>query len=127
MLSINVKINGNKYTYPKGTSLLDISKDFQSEFKEKIIVGMVDGSICDLSYNVFNNSEVVFYDRTSSIGSKVYESGLLFILSIAFKEVLNSRITVKSFSDLNFFKKVDLKFISRLYSLFFKPIMPSAC
>ena len=107
MLSINVKINGNKYTYPKGTSLLDISKDFQSEFKEKIIVGMVDGSICDLSYNVFNNSEVVFYDRTSSIGNKVYESGLLFILSIAFKEVLNSRITVKYSLDTGIFIKTE--------------------
>lgn len=107
MLSINVKINGEKYTYPKGTSLLDISKDFQSEFKEKIIVGMVNGAICDLSHNVFNNSEVVFYDRTSSIGNKVYESGLLFILSIAFKEVLKSKITVKYSLDTGIFIKTE--------------------
>ncbi len=107
MLSITIKYNGEKYTYPKGTSLLEISKDFQSEFKEKIIVGMVDGTICDLSYNVFNNSEVVFYDRTSSIGNKVYESGLLFVLSIAFKEVLGSKIIVKYSLDTGIFIKTE--------------------
>ena len=107
MLSITVKYNGEKYTYPKGTSLLDISKDFQSEFKEKIIVGMVDGTICDLSYNLFSNSDVVFYDRTSSIGNKVYESGLLFILSIAFNEVLKSKIIVKYSLDTGIFIKTE--------------------
>ena len=107
MLSINVKINGEKYTYPKGTSLLEISKDFQSEFKEKIIVGMVDGLVCDLSHNVFNNSEIVFYDRTSTIGNKVYESGLLFVLSIAFKEVLKSKIIVKYSLDTGIFVKTE--------------------
>ena len=107
MLSITIKYNGNKYTYPKGISLLDISKDFQSEFKEKIIVGMVDGTICDLSYNIFNNSEVVFYDRTSAIGNKVYESGLLFVLSIAFRDVLNSKMIVKYSLDTGIFIKTD--------------------
>lgn len=107
MLSITVKYKGEKYTYPKGSSLLDISKDFQSEFKEKIIVGMVDGDICDLSHNVFNNSEVDFFDRTSSIGNKVYESGLLFILSIAFKEVLKSKIIVKYSLDTGIFIKTE--------------------
>lgn len=107
MLSITIKCNGEKYTYPKGTSLLDISKDFQSEFKEKIIVGMVDGTICDLSHNVFSNSDVVFYDRTSSIGNKVYESGLLFILSIVFNEVLKSKIIVKYSLDTGIFIKTD--------------------
>ena len=107
MLSITVKYKGNKYEYPKGTSLLDISKDFQSSFKEKIIVGMVDGIICDLSYNIFNNSEIDFFDRTSSIGNKVYESGLLFILSIAFKEVLKSKIIVKYSLDTGIFIKTE--------------------
>lgn len=107
MLSITVKYKGEKYTYPKGTSLLEISKDFQSEFKEKIIVGMVDGDICDLSHNVFNNSEIDFFDRTSSIGNKVYESGLLFVLSIAFKEVLKSKIIVKYSLDTGIFIKTE--------------------
>ena len=107
MLSITVKYNGNKYTYPKGVSLLDISKDFQSEFKEKIIVGMVDGIICDLSYNIFNNSDIDFFDRTSSIGNKVYESGLLFVLSLAFKEVLKSKIIVKYSLDTGIFIKTE--------------------
>ena len=107
MLSITVKYKGEKYTYPKGTSLFEISKDFQSEYKEKIIVGMVDGLICDLSHNVFNNSVIDFFDRTSSIGNKVYESGLLFVLSIAFNEVLKSKITVKYSLDTGIFIKTE--------------------
>ena len=107
MLSITIKYNGEKYNYPKGISLYEISKDFQKEFKEKIIVGMVDGAICDLNHNIFSNSEISFFDRTSSIGNKVYESGLLFVLSIAFKEVLKSKIIVKYSLDTGIFIKTE--------------------
>ena len=75
MLTVTVKYKDKKYTYPKGTSLLEISKDFQSEFKDKIIIAIVDGIVSELSTNIFNNSTVDFYDRNSELGNKVYQSG----------------------------------------------------
>jgi len=105
MLSITVKCNDKKLTYPKGVSLLEVSKDFQNEFEEKIIAGSINGEIYELSHNLYNNSTVEFYDRTSTIGNKVYESGLLFILSYAFKEVLKSKIIVKYSLDTGIYIK----------------------
>lgn len=105
MLSISVKCMGKKLTYPKGVSLLEVSKDFQNEFEEKIIVAIVNGVVTELSFNLFNNSEVEFYDRTSPLGNKVYESGLLFVLSNAFKSVLKSKIIVKYSLDTGIYIK----------------------
>ena len=105
MLSITVKCNDKKLTYPKGVSLLEVSKDFQNEFEEKIIAGSINGEVYELSHNLYNNSTVEFYDRTSTIGNKVYESGLLFILSYAFKEVLKSKIIVKYSLDTGIYIK----------------------
>ena len=105
MLSITVKCNNQKMTYPKGVSLLEVSKDFQSEFKSKILIGKVNGILSELSVNLFNNVEVEFYDKLSPTGNKVYESGLLFVLSLAFKEVLNSDIIVRYSLDTGIYIK----------------------
>ena len=105
MLSIIVKCNNQKFNYPKGISLLDISKDFQSEFKDNIIVARVDGIVSELSTNLFNNSLVEFYDRNSVIGNKVYESGLLFILIKSFKDLFDCDIILKHSLDKGIFIK----------------------
>lgn len=107
MLSIDIKYHNNKYVYPKGVSLLEISKDFQMNYKEKIIIGKVDGLITELSTNLFHNAEVDFYDRTTSIGNKVYESGLLFILIKAFKDLYNIKVKVKYSLDKGIYIKTD--------------------
>ena len=94
MLTVSIKYKDKKYTYPKGVSLLEISKDFQNEFKDKIIVSIVDGIISELSTKIFNNSTVDFYDKNSELGNKVYQSGLLFILIKAFKDLYNARVKI---------------------------------
>ncbi len=71
MLSIQVKYGDNKYTYSKGTTLLDISKSFQKEFKDKIIIGEINGILAELSTPIMNSCEIRFYDRNSSTGNKV--------------------------------------------------------
>ena len=71
MLSVTIKYGDEKLVYPNGVSLLEISKDFQKDFKEKIIISRVNGIITELNQKVFNNVTIDFYDRTSSIGNKV--------------------------------------------------------
>ena len=80
MLSVQVKYNGEKYAFSKGTTLLEISKKFQKDFKDKIIIGEINGILSELSTPVMSSCDVKFYDRNSSVGNKVYELGLLFIL-----------------------------------------------
>ena len=109
MLSVTVKYKDNKYVYPNGISLLDISKDFQKEFSEKIIIARVNGLLTELNQNIFNNCTVEFHDRTSIIGNKVYESGLLFILIKAFKDVDGARVVVEHSIDKGVYIKSDKK------------------
>ena len=109
MLSVTVKYKDNKYVYPNGISLLDIAKDFQKEFEQKIIIARVNGLITELNQKIFNNCTIEFQDRTSVIGNKVYESGLLFILIKAFKDIYNSRIKVEHSIDKGVYISTDMK------------------
>ena len=109
MLSVTVTYKDKKYVYPTGSSLLDVSKDFQKEFSEKIIIARVNGLLTELNQRVFNNCVVEFHDRTSTIGNKVYESGLLFILIKAFKDVYNSRIRVEHSIDKGIYISTEIE------------------
>ena len=95
MENIKIKYLDKEYDYPKGISLIEISKDFKNNYDEDIIMGEFDGRLCELNYVVQNNGTVNFYDRTSQDGARVYESGLIFILIEAFKNVLKSDIEIK--------------------------------
>lgn len=95
MNNINITYKNKKYVYPKGSSLLEISKDFKKDFKQDIIMGEVNYRPCELNYIIQNDSYINFFDRTSAMGSRVYESGLIFILIEAFQNVLKSSIEVK--------------------------------
>ena len=55
MLTITVKYNNENYIFNKGASLLEISESFQKNFKDKIIVGEVNGVIKDLNTNILSN------------------------------------------------------------------------
>ncbi len=95
MNNIKVIYKGKEYIYEQGATLLDISKDFADKYSEKIIIGQIDGRLCELNTQVKNNSKIDFFDLTTQVGNKVYESGLIFILSVAFYNVLKSDIEVK--------------------------------
>ena len=95
MDSIRIKYKGKQYEYPKGVTLLDISKDFKDDFEEKIIVGSVNGRPNELNFKVMGNCNVDFFDITTPIGNRVYESGLVFVLIEAFENVLKSEIEIK--------------------------------
>lgn len=109
MPSVTVTINNKDYTYSKGITLLDISKDFQKDYSNRIIIAIVDGTITELNQKVLNNSTIEFYDVNSYVGNKVYESGVLFILIKSFKDVLNSTIIVEHSIDKGLYIKSDKK------------------
>ena len=62
MLTISILYNNKKYLYNKGTTLLEISNYFQKDFKDRIIVGEINGVIKDLNTPVLTNSVIKFYD-----------------------------------------------------------------
>ena len=119
MKSINVNINSKKYIYPEGTSLLDISKDFDEDFENGIIVAELNGTLTELSKVVTEDCNVKFYDSMSSIGNLVYQNGLIFVLIVAFKKALNTNIIINHSIDKGIYfettKKItekDIKLVS---------------
>ena len=95
MENIKIKYKNKEYNYTKGITLSEISKDFKDDYKKTIIMGEFNGRPCELNYIVNSSGTVNFYDRTSSDGTRVYESGLVFILIEAFKNILKSDIEIK--------------------------------
>lgn len=116
---IKVKINNNIYEYPKGSTLLDISKAFKDDFKFEILVGQVNGDMHSLNYKVMDDSDIVFFDVSSHIGNKVYERGLIFMLIASVKKVLNLDLRIRHSLDKGIyceaidggFKEIDISLI----------------
>ena len=95
MNSVSVVINGKKYLYEQGTSLLEIAKEFKDEFQNDIIIAEFNGRITELNYKITNDGVLKFYDTTSPIGNLVYENGLVFLLVDSFKKVLKIDVIIK--------------------------------
>lgn len=120
MEKVKVTYLGKSYMYPKDITLEDISKDFQDNYSETIIMAEVNGRPYELNYKVTDDVTVDFFDLTSSTGNRVYESGLIFVLEKACLNMLNSEIEVKYSIDkgiyIKTYKKItkeDLDKVSR--------------
>ena len=120
MEKVKVTYLGKLYLYPRDITLEDISKDFQKNYSETIIMAEVNGRPCELNYKVTDDVTVDFFDLTSPTGNRVYESGLIFVLEKACLNMLNSEIEVKYSIDkgiyIKTYKKItkeDLDKVSR--------------
>lgn len=131
MESITVNVNGKNYLYPKGVSLLGVSKDFTEDFENEIIIGELNGMLTELSKNVFEDCSLKFYDNMSPIGNLVYQNGVIFMLIVAFKEVLNTNIIINHSIDKGIYfetkKKItesDLELVSNKMNELIKKNLP---
>ena len=120
MEKVKVTYLGKSYLYPRDITLEDISKDFQKNYSETIIMAEVNGRPCELNYKVTDDVNVDFFDLTSPTGNRVYESGLIFVLEKACLNMLNCEIEVKYSIDkgiyIKTYKKItkeDLDKVSR--------------
>ena len=120
MEKVKVTYLGKSYLYPRDITLEDISKDFQKNYSETIIMAEVNGRPYELNYKVTDDVTVDFFDLTSPTGNRVYESGLIFVLEKACLNMLNSEIEVKYSIDkgiyIKTYKKItkeDLDKVSR--------------
>ena len=109
MEKVKVTYLGKSYMYPKDITLEDISKDFQDNYLETIIMAEVNGRPYELNYKVTDDVTVDFFDLTSPTGNRVYESGLIFVLEKACLNMLNSEIEVKYSIDKGIYIKTHKK------------------
>lgn len=76
------------------TSILNISKAFESYFNYPILACKVDNDICDLSETLSKKCDIDFFDRSSSVGNAIYGRGLQFMLVLAVDRIFGGMATV---------------------------------
>ena len=97
MNNVKIKYQDMQYECEKGISLLEVAKDFQKNFKSKIIVATLNNRLVSLDSKVTRSCTVDFFDVFSPLGSRTYIRGLYFLFIKAVKEVLNSDVKLMYF------------------------------
>ncbi|QHQ63701.1 nucleoside kinase [Anaerocolumna sedimenticola] len=87
---IQAEINGNIKEYPKGTSLLEISKEYQKDFKNDIILAFVNGRLRELQKTVEKGCKIRFVTTAEDAGHKTYNRGLTLVMLKAIYSVIGS-------------------------------------
>lgn len=90
-MNIDVIINNNKEEVVKGTTLLEVSKRFQKDFKNDIIVAKVDGIYTELTATITKECTIEFFDLTEKQANNIYLNGLIFITIYAFKRLFGQK------------------------------------
>lgn len=90
-MSINVIINGETKVYEENTSLLDISKDYQKDYKEDIILAFVDNKLRELFKTVTKDCTVRFVTTKEPAGRKTYKRGMTLVLLKAIHDEIGNQ------------------------------------
>ena len=98
---IKVTINGKEETVPRGSTLLQLSKEYQKEYRFPIILASVNNVYKELSYVINESCGIVFYDLNSKIGNRAHIAGLTFLLIVAVKEIFGSTADIKVMHSLD--------------------------
>lgn len=93
---ISINVNGEKYVYDKGTTLLQISKAFSEFHTTPIVAASVNNNIKDMSTPLTEDCSVTFLDLSTEAGFKVYSRSLVFIMTLAARDLFpNGQVIVQ--------------------------------
>lgn len=120
---INVILpDGSTRTIIKGSRLIDISKDFQSNYKTPIVLARVDNSykeLCDIINK--DQSKIEFLDLYTKDGMRVYQRSTTFLMIAAVKNIaphinirINHHINGGYFCELDNEKDLNQELISKI-------------
>lgn len=77
---ITVTIKEREKVYKKGSTLLEISRDFQEEYAGDIILAFINGKLRELNKEVMTDCDVEFVTTKESPGHKTYVRGITLLL-----------------------------------------------
>lgn len=94
MANMKIKHKDEQYEYEKGTTLLDIAKDFKKDYASEIIAALVNNRLVSLETKMTRSGSVEFLDATNPLGNRTYVRGLYFLFIKAVKDVLNCDVKI---------------------------------
>jgi len=77
---VKVEINGNEYDYPINTTLREISRDFQKDYVNEIILAFVNQKLRELFKPITENCRIRFVTIADDAGHKTYVRGMILVL-----------------------------------------------
>ncbi|MDE5587095.1 MAG: hypothetical protein K2I72_01835, partial [Bacilli bacterium] len=95
MDSVKVTVKGNTIEVTNGTSLEELSKLYQDDFKYEIILAKVDGIYEELTTTIHKDCTVEFLDLTEKGANQVYLNGLIYLVIYATKRLFGRQIDIK--------------------------------
>lgn len=81
---VKIIIHGMEKEYPRGTTFLDISKEYQSEYKDDIILVLQNNKLRELFKTVDCDCKIDFVTTGDGAGSKTYMRGMTLVMLKAF-------------------------------------------
>lgn len=78
--TVTITIKNKEVMYKKGTSLLEISRDFKEEYDGDIILAFQDGALRELNKEVNIDSDLEFVTTKEGPGHKTYVRGITLLL-----------------------------------------------
>ena len=78
--TIKVEVNGQAYEYPHNTTLLEISREFQKDYENDIILAFVNNKLRELFKHATNNSKIRFVTTAEDAGGKTYNRGMVLVM-----------------------------------------------
>lgn len=82
------KIGDRTREYPEGTKYLDIAKEYQKDYAERIALVRLNGKIRELMHQVEGDGELEFLTLQDRAGHKAYVRTAIMLLIKAFREEL---------------------------------------
>ena len=98
---IKVTINGKEQSVPRGITLLQLSKEYEKDYRFPIILASVNNVYRELNYVVNDPCGINFYDLNSKIGNRAHIAGLTFLLVVAVKEIFGLDANIKVMHSLD--------------------------
>ena len=79
-----ITLNGDNYEFPEGTTFLDMAKEFQSLYKEDILLAKHNSVLYELFNPCKGDGDIQFVTGRSKIGQMTYERSAIFMMLKAF-------------------------------------------
>jgi uridine kinase len=81
---VKVEINNNMYEYALNTTLAEISRDFQKDYENDIILAFVDNKLQELFKSINRDCSIRFLTTGDDVGYKTYVRGMILVMLKAF-------------------------------------------
>lgn len=107
--NIKVTVMGEEKEVSKNTTYLELSRMYQSSFKNPIIIAKQHNQYKELNEKIDEEGNIEFCDYKDREANRIYLNGLVYLTIYAFKDLYGGKIRVKHSLDKGLYVETDIK------------------